>query len=252
MGFRGGNNQFQMMIPFTKGVKVLVITSAVIWFLVQVVLEQFVLSQPYLTEIFALTPLKVIEFSLWQPVTYMFFHDLGPFHILFNMLILWWLGAELEQHWGTRFFMVYYFVCGVGAAIIYTLVTTIYSLTSGNLTVLAAPVIGASGAVFGLMLAYGIVFGERVVYFMFVFPMKARYFVMILGGIEFVMVLNNGIGGGKAANLAHLGGLISGFLFLVFWSRWSKMKKRRKEGGGRKLRLVVDNKEVRRGPKYWN
>lgn len=250
----GGGPSFQMNIPFTKSVKTLVIANVVVWFFLQVILEQFFLSEPFVTQYFSLIPGKVIEFFVWQPITYMFLHDVGPTHILFNMLILWMLGSELEGHWGSRFFTVYYFVCGIGAALIYILVSTVYGLSSGNMQALYTPVLGASGAIFGLMLAYGIIFGERVVYFMFVFPMKARFFIMILGAVELVMILNNGIVGGKVANLAHLGGIISGFLFLTFWTRWSRGQKQRQTSkAGRKLRLVVDNNnEAPKGPKYWN
>lgn len=253
-GGGGGGQQFQMMVPFTKTVKWLVIANIAIWFVGQVVLEQFVFKSAVLTSLFGLTPGKVVEnFFVWQVFTYMFLHDLGPFHILFNMLILWWLGSELEGHWGSKFFRLYYFVCGIGAALIYVFSTVIYGLIVGDLEGMFRPVIGASGAIFGLMLAYGIIFGERVVYFMFVFPMKARYFVMILGAIEFVMLLNNGVKGGDTANLAHLGGLLSGFLFLMFWTRWLKYSRQKQTSkGGRKLRLVVDNDDPRKGPKYWN
>jgi membrane associated rhomboid family serine protease len=97
-------------------------------------------------------------------------------------------------------------------------------------------------------LAYGILFGDRIVYFMFVFPMQARWFVVLLGAAELIMLINQGIGGGKVANLAHLGGIVAGYLTLVF-TTW--LKKRRKppgSGSGRKLKLVVDNAK----PKYWN
>lgn len=243
-----GPTQFQMMVPFTGVVKKLVIINLAVWFVLQIIIEQFLLSSPWITGTFGLQPGQLLEFYIWQPVTYMFLHDVNPFHILFNMLILWWLGAELENQWGRRFFTLYYFVCGVGAALIYSAGVIGYSLLSGRLDPLYMPVIGASGAGFGLMLAYGIVFGERIVYFMFVFPLKAKYFVMILGAVELVMLLNQGIGGGgKVANLAHLGGIISGFLFLNFWTIWRR--RRRPPGGGRKLRLVVDNENT---PKYWH
>ncbi len=252
-GQGGGGPQIQMNIPFTKSVKALVIANVVIWFFLQVILEQFFLSEPFVTTIFAMTPGKVIEFFVWQPFTYMFLHDVAPTHILFNMLVLWMLGSELEGHWGSRFFTLYYFVCGVGAALIYVLVSTLYGLTSGNMQSMFMPVIGASGAIFGLMLAYAIIFGERIVYFMFVFPMKARFFIMILGAVELVMILNNGIIGGRVANLAHLGGIISGFLFLIFWTRWNRNRTQRQASkAGRKLRLVVDNKDTPKGPRYWN
>jgi membrane associated rhomboid family serine protease len=192
--------------------------------------------------------LLITRFFIWQPFTYMFLHSTdGVTHILFNMLLLWWLGSELEQQWGKRFFALYYFVCGVGAAILYTITVLAFSLATERIQPLFMPVVGASGAIFGLMLAYGIIFGERTVYFFFVFPMKAKIFVMILGGVEIVMLLNNGIGGGQTANLAHLGGLLAGFIFLITWTR---IQRRQSKGGRGKLKLIVNNDKNQ--PKYWN
>jgi len=189
-------------------------------------------------------------------VTYMFLHSRNVFHIVFNMLLLWWLGAELEQRWGSKFFLLYYMVSGIGAGIIYGIVVFGHALIAGPSAVWTAPVVGASGAIFGLMLAYGMIFGERVVYFMMVFPMRAKYFVMVLGAVEVFTLLNNGIGGGEVANLAHLGGIASGYLFLkghmIFQQRrWRKQADRR----GRGLKLVVNNEkkdEKGGGPRYWN
>ncbi len=251
MGFRspggGGGSPMQMMVPFKGTVRLLIIVTVATWFLLQILVEQFLLDTPLVTQILALHPGKVIEFFIWQPLTYMFLHSTDPFHILFNMLILWWLGTELEQTWGSRYFTIYYFACGIGAGVIYTFVTVLYSIFSGNLTPLVIPVLGASGAVFGLLLAYGIIFGDRVVYFMFIFPMQARWFVVLLGAVEVIMLINQGIGGGKVANLAHLGGIVAGYLTLSFTTWW---RRRRKPpgSGGRKLKLVVDNAK----PKYWN
>jgi membrane associated rhomboid family serine protease len=116
-------------------------------------------------------------------------------------------------------------------------------------------VVGASGAIFGLLLAYGMIFGERVVTFMMLFPMRAKYFVMILGGVEIATLL--GGGHGRVANLAHIGGLAAGFLFLQVYTRLqqSRWRKQGSKRGGRGLRLVVNNPkndEKKDGPKYWN
>src|SRR4051812_23087548 len=120
MGNRGGP-QLQTVLPMTPMVKKLVIANVAVWMVLQVIVEQFFLKIPYVTSYFSLSPMMVIEhFFVWQPFTYMFLHAANsPWHILFNMLMLWWLGAELEMRWGGRFFLLYYFVCGVGAAILY-------------------------------------------------------------------------------------------------------------------------------------
>jgi membrane associated rhomboid family serine protease len=155
-------------------------------------------------------PADVLEqLRLWQPFTYMFLHS-GIFHILFNMLALWMFGVELERMWGSRFFTKYYFACGVGAA----LTTMILSFTplpfAGQLY--AALTIGASGAVYGVLLAYALYFPNRPIYMYLVFPIPAKYFVMIIGGISLLSSMS-GPGGG-VAHTTHLGGLVAGYLYL--------------------------------------
>lgn len=276
MGRRGGGSgggagggpqmQFSMMAPMTPVVKALIIVNGAIWIGLQLILSpiasRFFGVDLNLDYLFGLVPNNVIfKFFVWEPLTYMFLHTMNPFHIVFNMLMLWWLGGELEQRWGSRFFAMFYFVTGVGAGVLYIAAIALHGFFFGNLTpVWTIPVVGASGAIFGLLLAYGIIFGERVVYFMMLFPMRAKYFVMILGGVEVVTVLNNGGVGGDVANLAHVGGLVSGFIFLRVYTALQQ-RKWRKGGGakarGRGLKLVVnnDNKKDDKGgggPKYWN
>src|SRR5688572_20626882 len=112
--------QFQMQVPFTKSVKWLVITNVAIWVGLVLILQGLILKNNVVFDLFALMPAKVVtEFWVWQLFTYMFLHSTGVFHVLFNMLVLWWFGAELESRWGTKFFLTYYLVCGVGAGIIY-------------------------------------------------------------------------------------------------------------------------------------
>ena len=241
--------------PLKGVVRTLVIVNVVTWLLLQVIVEQHFLSQPYITQTMALIPSWFLEkFFAWQPLTYMFLHSLSPLHVLANMLLLWWLGGELEAHWGSRFFTIYYLVSGAGAAILYTFTVALYSLFSGTIGVLDTPVVGASGAIFGLMMAYAILFGERTVLFFFVFPMKAKWQVVILGVMEVVLILNHGLTGSGVANLAHLGGLVAGFLFLWLVTRYRRFRNRRDtKARGRKLTLVVDNKgRSSRDPKFWN
>jgi membrane associated rhomboid family serine protease len=145
---------------------------------------------------------------IWQPVTYMFLHH-DIFHILFNMLALWMFGVELERMWGSRFFLKYYGVCGLGAAVT-TLVVALVPLTTfdylyGSLTV------GASGAIYGILLAFALYFPNRPIVMFFVFPVPAKYAVMIMGGIALYSSVN---GPGGTAHFAHLGGLIAGYLYL--------------------------------------
>jgi membrane associated rhomboid family serine protease len=252
------NQQFQMAVPLTPVVKKLIIINCVIWVGAVLILQNLVLGGEQIFDWFALVPYKVVtQFWAWQLFTYMFLHSNGVFHILFNMLSLWWFGSELEQRWGPKFFLTYYLVCGVGAGLIYMLGTLGYYLVTDRVGAMAAPLVGASGATYGLLLAYGILFGERMIFFMMLFPMKAKYFTLIIGLVELVTLLDSGIGS-QVANLAHLGGIAVGFLFLNVVARW---RARSRSGAtsrrGRRLKLVVNNerdnpKEDKDGPKYWN
>lgn len=263
MGHRSPPIDFSQVMPLTYFVRILVIINVAVWFVGVVILEQNFMPQHYISIYLSLTPYDLLKhFFIWQPFTYLFIHTASPWQLIFNMLLLWGLGGQLERLWGSKFFALFYFVSGVGAAFLYSFAAITYALITGQAEILVAPVFGASAALFGLLVAYGILFGEQTVYFMFFFAMKAKYFVAILAGIEIVLVLNNGPVQGKVADLAHVGGLITGYIFLKVWP---KIK-----GGGRgfggglgrggkarskKLRLVVNNNEDLAGedkPKYWN
>ena len=143
------------------------------------------------------------QLALWQPVTYLFLHG-GLSHLLFNMLALWMFGTDLERTWGTRFFTKYYFITGVGAAatslVLSLWIDGIYYSTT----------VGASGAIYGLLLAYALYFPHRTIY-MIIFPLPARVFVIIAGVLAFM----NSLGGSSSvAHTAHLGGLVVGYLYL--------------------------------------
>jgi len=163
---------------------------------------------PVLTLRLGLQPQAVFtQLALWQPVTYMFLHDTsGVGHILINMLSLWMFGTELERTWGTRFFVKYYFITGIGAAVTTLLLSLFVDDIYYSVTV------GASGAIYGLLLGYGMYFPNRPIYMYFVFPIPAKYFVMIIGAIAFLSSL--GGPGGGIAHTAHLGGLVVGYLYL--------------------------------------
>ena len=157
---------------------------------------------------FALTPESVLtRLMLWQPLTYLFLHG-GFTHILFNMLILWMFGVQLERIWGTRFFLRYYLVAGVGAAVV-TLVASLLPFAFSDATYLT-PAIGASGAIYGLLMAFALYYPETPILMFFLFPVPAKYFVMILGAIAFLSAPR----GGGVAHVTHLGGLLAGYLYL--------------------------------------
>lgn len=157
-----------------------------------------------LERFFGLVPYDVVHhLFLWQAATYMFLHDTGNiFHILFNMLVLWMFGLALEETWGTRKFLRYYFVTGVGAAIC----TTVVNPNS------YIPTIGASGAIYGLLLAYGLLFPRQTLLLWGIIPIEARYLAIGLGVIAFWMSLT--ASGSGVAHVAHLGGMLFGWIYL--------------------------------------
>ena len=164
---------------------------------------------PSLITLLGLVPAEAIgRGRVWQLFTYMFIHG-GPFHIIFNMLALWMFGAELERVWGTRYFLKFYFVTGIGAAVL----TILFSLLPFGFAqqVYYSVVIGASGAIFGLLLAFALYFPNRPIYMYFLFPIPARIFVAILGGIE---LLSSIAAPGGVANATHVGGIAVGYVFL--------------------------------------
>jgi len=151
--------------------------------------------------------LVIHNLYVWQLATYMFLHA-GLLHLLFNMLALWMFGGEMEHVWGTQYFLKFYFICGVGAAVL----TVLFSLLPFNFAAVLRdiPTIGASGAIYGLLLAYAMYFPNRTIYYI-VFPIPAKYFVLIIGLISFYSSLGPGNG---IANATHLGGLLIAYLLL--------------------------------------
>jgi len=180
---------------------------------------------------FGLTPVFVVRYRfIWQVVTYMFVHA-GPMHIIFNMLTLWMFGTELERIWGTRFFLRFYFVCGIGAGLITVLLAAV-SQSALPATPTAAlyeqTIVGASGAIYGLLLAYALYFPNRLIYMYFVFPIPAKLFVLIMGGLAFLSSMSDN--GGGVANATHLGGLLVAYLYLksprLRLSPWAEVRYR--------------------------
>jgi len=187
--------------PLSSALKVLIGANVAMFFA-----QTFVSG---LTWTLGLMPSAVLgDFHLWQLATYMFLHG-GVFHLLFNMLALWMFGAELERIWGTRYFLKFYFVTGTGAAAL----TVLFSLLPFGFArdLQHAIIIGASGAIYGLLLAYAMYFPDRPIYMYFVFPIPAKYFVAIMGALAFYSSVSDSSG---IANATHLGGLLVAYLFL--------------------------------------
>jgi len=171
--------------------------------------QQFGGYRELLYQYFALWPLgsNIIDFFPWQLLTYGFMHG-DIMHIGFNMIMLWMFGRELEVIMGSQRFLIYFLVCVVGAGIVQLIVAMI----QGGVY----PTIGASGGVFGLLLAFGMAFPNRMVMLLIPpIPMKAKYMVILFGVLELVIGVSGRAPG--IANFAHLGGMLFGFLLLQHW-----------------------------------
>jgi len=201
-------NSFFSSGNFPSGVKWLLISNTIV-FVLSSVLGQTSFGEIF--NLFALVPRAVVfHLAIWQLATYLFLHG-GVWHLLFNMLTLWMFGATLERDWGTRKFLKYYFLCGIGAGLCDVTVNALM----GNWN---TSTIGASGAIYGVLLAFGVLYPETTILFLFVFPIQAKYFVMIYGAMALLGSLNINSG---VSNVAHLGGMLFGLLYLkVSFPRW--------------------------------
>jgi len=254
-----------MPIRLTPVVKILLI-SCFVTFLVQQTGDQF--FGMHLLQLFGLVPAGVLhEFRVWQLFTYAFVHA-DVMHLFFNMMMMAFIGAELEIAWGPTQFLRYYFFCSISSGLFYLLLQVGFLKGAG----MYAPMVGASGAIYGLLMAYGLIFGERILLFMMLFPMKAKHFVWILALIELMSTLFSS--GGGLASIAHLGGMAAGFGFLWARASWVLHKRRvrpgqarakkRRGGGSKHLKLIINNdtndrefespddSDTRKSPKTWH
>jgi membrane associated rhomboid family serine protease len=230
----GGSGMTLSLPPFSRIVKKLLIINTAV-FVLMLLAQNFA---PFLLRVMRfgeLVPSDVLHGEIWQLVTYAFIH-LGFWHLFFNMLMLWMFGSQFEIEWGERRFLEFYFFCVVGAALS-TMVVGYASLAiSGpgsfgffaNLARLVdTPTVGASGGIFGLLIAFGMLYGDRQIY-MFPLPIsiRAKYMVGIFIFIDLVGALQ---GAGGVANFAHLGGALCGWIYLKFVPR-SGLQVRASEG----------------------
>ncbi|MDQ6759235.1 MAG: rhomboid family intramembrane serine protease [Acidobacteriota bacterium] len=188
---------------FPKGVKWLLIANAAV-FILGFFSGLVQLDRPL--GVLALVPIEVVKlFAIWQLATYLFLHS-GFGHIIWNMLALWMFGADLERAWGTKRFLQFYFFCGVGAGICVVLAN--YILPWGNPLVAT---IGSSGAIFGILLAYAMLYPNRTILWGFLIPIQVKYFVLIIGVVTFMSSFqaNHGV-----SEFAHLGGLLFGYIYM--------------------------------------
>ena len=227
------------MAPLTRTLLLINIAVFVGQLLLPGVLEQW----------FALWPTGTGLFNPWQLITYAFLHG-GIAHILFNMFALWMFGATLENYWGGKRFLIYYMITGLGAGLMQMAVTeTQIFMAAAQMTseqvqliqqeglalllsdrnymdpamasynqLINAPMVGASGAVFGLLLAFGMTFPNAVIYLYFAIPIKAKYFVVLYGLFELFSGVRNA-SGDNVAHFAHLGGMFFGFFLILYWRK---------------------------------
>jgi membrane associated rhomboid family serine protease len=234
--------------PLTRMVKRLIVVTAAVFVVTYIPLQIF--ASPYLAypyEWFALRPHDVLHrFFVWELVSYLFLHW-GFFHIIFNLFALWMFGSDLESLWGPKKFLFYYFLTGIGAGLFDVLLNALFP--SGHPTA----TIGASGAIYGLLLAYGLLFPERPIYLYLFIPIKAKWFVLIMGVIELVSSFSTP--GSGVSHVAHLGGMLFGFLYLrgaglpyrlqLRYHEWRRARLRRK------FEVYMRKRERRDDPGRW-
>jgi membrane associated rhomboid family serine protease len=191
---------------------------------------------------FGLVPSEFgVRFKIWQLFSYSFLHG-DVWHLALNLLVLAFMGGELEANWGTGRFLRFYFFCVAFAGAVYLL------LQFFVWGVLDSPLVGASGGIYGLLMAYGLIFGERMMLAMMMFPMKAKHFVWILVVMQLLGSFSGG--GGALSAAAHLGGMAGGFLYLYVVAL-RRVRARQRGGGpgqdkpkkrkGNHLKLVINN-----------
>ena len=187
---------------FTDAIKILISINFIIY-----IFQSLAGKEDIFFRLFGLVPNTFFsELMLWQPFTYMFFHapfysSIGISHILLNMLGLWVFGRELEQAWGKEKFLKYYFLTGIGSG----LITYIFQMDSSN------PVIGASGAVYGVLLAYGVSYPNRMLYIWGLIPVRSMWLVIIMGAIAFFGLLGKADG---ISHVTHISGMLIGCVLL--------------------------------------
>lgn len=164
---------------------------------------------------------RVPPFQIYQLVSYGFLHG-GILHLFLNLFAMWMLGVQLENAWGSRLFAIYYFFCVVGAGVIQLAVAS-YGVLNAEIY----PTIGASGGVFGILLAFGMMFpNQRLIFLLLPVPIRAKYFVIGYGAFELFAGITGTIAG--VAHFAHLGGMLFGFLLIQYWRGRLPIRPRRR------------------------
>jgi len=228
------NFQYYRPNRFPPVVKNLIIINVLV-FIAQITFEK---SKPFFIEnLFALHDVRSVFFKPHQLITHMFMH--GSFeHILFNMFALWMFGSLLENYWGPKRFLQFYIICGLGAALLHLGVLYVELspyweqlkafppesqdyITHNPMEAMNGATLGASGAIFGCLAAFGYLFPNSLIYVYFMIPMKAKWFVLLYGGLELWLGIRNSAGD-NVAHFAHLGGAITGFILVFIWNKTNR------------------------------
>ena len=210
-----GRSGQQFKAFLTPAVKYLLIINFAIFFL-QNVLQA---AGHNVFHTFGFVPVAFLKGAFWQILTYPFLHG-GLFHLMINMFMLYMFAPHLEKLWGTKKFCWYYVFCAIGGAVLHTFIwiASFYFVTDDpNIKPGVIPIVGASGALYGLIMAFARLFGEAQVLAFFIIPMKMKTFAMLIIFIEIVSAINSSESG--VAHLVHLGGLAAGFLIIKFFGK---------------------------------
>jgi len=212
---RSGIKSYRISFDFyiTSGIKLLLIANFAV-FIFEVLLYRFsgLSAYAWLLNWFGLVPARVVLLCVWQPFTYLFLHDVGSiWHILMNMFMLWMFGRELELVWGKNRFLRYYFLTGVGAGLINVAVKTVPALLGHGFS--KVPTIGASGAIFGILVACAILFPDRRVYII-PFPVAISMRMVVIAMTVLTFLGTFGLGDDSVSHLCHLGGMLVGYIYL--------------------------------------
>jgi membrane associated rhomboid family serine protease len=228
---RSYGHRFNWRGLLTPAIKTILIACTAV-FLLQTLLALFVGGEAVklLVAYFGLVPFAVLHGYVWQLFTYLFLHG-GLGHLLINMFVLWMFGADLERTWGKRRFYFYYFLCGIGAGVVNVIVKALI-YRSDDLA-MNLPTIGASGAIYGVLIATAVLFPDRQVWLIpFPVTLPMRAYVLIMGAIEFFGTL--GSSGDNISHVCHLGGMLVGYIYLRrgsflfgFRNRYSDWKRKR-------------------------
>jgi membrane associated rhomboid family serine protease len=207
---------------FPPVIKILLVSNITVFILFNVLLAKMYIGgipfEIYITKFFALNPIEpvafrgsdggvfTLNFYPWQIFTYMFMHG-GFMHLLINMFILWMFGVELENLWGSKRFLFYYLMCGVGAGLANLFIAPMFTSTG--------PTVGASGAIYGILAAFAFLFPNRLIYIYFLIPVKAKYLIILYMFFDLLPIITGQETG--VAHVAHLGGAVVGIIYLLYY-----------------------------------